>query len=184
MRNAVLPSQTARSVNGHAPSLPGNFPPDPRPIRPDASFYADHFVLPLPPGHRFPMRKYSMLRDAVVREVPGLTLHEAPRADDAALALAHTADYIADVSSGRLDAARQREIGFPWAHEMVERSRRSAGATMAACRTALDGGHRGQPRRRHPSCLCRQGRRLLRVQRCRHRRAPDAARRARDAAWR
>ncbi|WP_423193302.1 histone deacetylase [Cupriavidus sp. H18C2] len=101
------------------------------------AFYADHFVLPLPPGHRFPMRKYSMLRDAVVHDVPGLVLHEAPRADDAALALAHTADYIADISSGQLDAARQREIGFPWSAEMVERSRRSAGATIAACRTAL-----------------------------------------------
>lgn len=104
------------------------------------AFYADHFVLPLPEGHRFPMRKYSMLRDAVVEAVPGLTLHEAPRADDAALALAHAADYIADVSAGRLDAARQREIGFPWSHEMVERSRRSAGATMAACRAALEQG--------------------------------------------
>ncbi|HBD33565.1 MAG TPA: histone deacetylase, partial [Cupriavidus sp.] len=52
------------------------------------AFYADHFVLPLPPGHRFPMRKYSMLRDAVVREVGGVELREAPRADDETLALA------------------------------------------------------------------------------------------------
>ena len=104
------------------------------------AFYADHFVLPLPPGHRFPMRKYSMLRDAVLRDLPDVQLHEAPRADDAALALAHTAEYIAEVSAGQLDPARQREIGFPWSHEMVERSRRSAGATMAACRTALDQG--------------------------------------------
>lgn len=104
------------------------------------AFYADHFVLPLPPGHRFPMRKYSMLRDAVLRDLPEVQLHEAPRADDAALGLAHTAEYIAAVSAGQLDPARQREIGFPWSHEMVERSRRSAGATMAACRTALDQG--------------------------------------------
>lgn len=104
------------------------------------AFYADHFVLPLPPGHRFPMRKYSMLRDAVMRDVPGLHLHEAPRADDDALRLAHTEAYIREVSSGQLDAARQREIGFPWSSEMVERSRRSAGATIAACRTALEQG--------------------------------------------
>ena len=105
---------------------------------PMLAFYADHFVLPLPPGHRFPMRKYSMLRDAVVREVGGVELQEAPRADDETLALAHTAAYIEDVSIGQLDAARQREIGFPWSHEMVERSRRSAGATIAACRVALE----------------------------------------------
>jgi hypothetical protein len=29
-------------------------------------FYTDHFVLPLPEGHRFPMRKYALLRQRVV----------------------------------------------------------------------------------------------------------------------
>ena len=33
-----------------------------------------------------------------------------------------------------------REIGFPWSERMVERSRRSAGATVAACKTALSEG--------------------------------------------
>jgi acetoin utilization deacetylase AcuC-like enzyme len=41
------------------------------------------------------------------------------------------------VSSGALTAAEQRAIGFPWSPEMVERSRRSAGATIAACRAAI-----------------------------------------------
>jgi acetoin utilization deacetylase AcuC-like enzyme len=104
------------------------------------AFYADHFVLPLPPGHRFPMRKYSMLRDAVAGKVPGLELIEAPRAGDEALLLAHTAEYVAAASAGTLDAARQREIGFPWSAAMVERSRRSAGATIGACRTAIEEG--------------------------------------------
>ena len=27
------------------------------------AFYADEFVLPLPPGHRFPMSKYRLLRE-------------------------------------------------------------------------------------------------------------------------
>jgi len=27
------------------------------------AFYADHFVLPLPDGHRFPMQKYALLRE-------------------------------------------------------------------------------------------------------------------------
>ncbi|MDQ0140047.1 histone deacetylase family protein [Cupriavidus necator] len=101
------------------------------------AFYADHFVLPLPPGHRFPMRKYSMLRDAVSAQVPGLRLAEAPRAGDDALLLAHTQEYVRAASAGTLDAARQREIGFPWSEAMVERSRRSAGATIEACRGAL-----------------------------------------------
>ncbi len=101
------------------------------------AFYTDHFVLPLPPGHRFPMRKYSMLREAVRRDVAGLVFAEAPRAGDDALLLAHTPDYVAAVSAGVLDPSRQREIGFPWSAEMVERSRCSAGATIEACRVAL-----------------------------------------------
>ena len=34
----------------------------------------------------------------------------------------------------------QRRIGFPWSPEMVERSRRSVGATMAAARASLGDG--------------------------------------------
>ena len=35
-------------------------------------FYADQFVLPLPPGHRFPMEKYRLLRDRLAAEVPDI----------------------------------------------------------------------------------------------------------------
>lgn len=101
------------------------------------AFYSDHFVLPLPPGHRFPMQKYRLLRDAVASSVLGIKLNEAPRATDAQLALAHSADYIERIQSGNLDAIQQKEIGFPWTQQMVERSRRSAGATLAACQAAL-----------------------------------------------
>ena len=34
------------------------------------AFYADHFVLPLPEGHRFPMAKYALLRDALIQHGP------------------------------------------------------------------------------------------------------------------
>jgi acetoin utilization deacetylase AcuC-like enzyme len=104
------------------------------------AFYTDHFVLPLPAGHRFPMRKYSDLRARILSDVQQVSLYEAPRADDEALLLAHTPSYVDAVSSGTLDPARQREIGFPWSLEMVERSRRSAGATMAACEAAMADG--------------------------------------------
>jgi acetoin utilization deacetylase AcuC-like enzyme len=36
-----------------------------------------------------------------------------------------------------VDARILREIGFPWSSAMAERARRSVGATIAACRTAL-----------------------------------------------
>jgi len=101
------------------------------------AYYSDHFVLPLPQGHRFPMAKYSLLRDRVSRELPLVSQLEAPRASDGELALAHTPAYIDAISSGSVGPAAMREIGFPWSTAMVERSRRSAGATVAAVRTAM-----------------------------------------------
>jgi len=56
------------------------------------------------------------------------------------LALAHHPDYIHRVAHGLLTAEEQRAIGFPWSPEMVERSRRATGATIAACRTAFEDG--------------------------------------------
>jgi len=104
------------------------------------AFYSDHFVLPLPPGHRFPMQKYRLLRERVESMVADLILEEAPAATDGVLALAHHPDYIGRVSRGALDPAEQKAIGFPWSPQMVERSRRSVGATIAACRAALGEG--------------------------------------------
>lgn len=101
------------------------------------AFYADQFVLPLPAGHRFPMAKYAMLRERLVRELPEVRMQAAPAASDGELALAHAPHYIEAIRSGSLPAAAQREIGFPWSPQMVERARRSAGATVAAARAAL-----------------------------------------------
>jgi acetoin utilization deacetylase AcuC-like enzyme len=101
------------------------------------AFYADNFVLPLPVGHRFPMRKYKLLRERVVNELPAVQMRQAPAASDGELALAHTPVYIDAITHGTLPAPAQREIGFPWSPGMAERARRSAGATVAAARMAL-----------------------------------------------
>lgn len=86
------------------------------------------------------MAKYRMLRLAVAANLPGTEFVEAAAASDGVLALAHHPAYIAAVSRGELSAAQQKGIGFPWSPQMVERSRRSAGATIEACRAALTEG--------------------------------------------
>ncbi|MGJ7506967.1 histone deacetylase family protein [Variovorax sp. GT1P44] len=101
------------------------------------AFYSGQFVLPLPPGHRFPMSRYALLRAQLERHLPQVEMFEAPRATDGELALAHAPQWIASISDGSVSAEAMREIGFPWSEAMVERSRRSTGATIAACRTAL-----------------------------------------------
>ena len=101
------------------------------------AFHSDHFVLPLPAGHTFPMEKYRLLREAIALSVPEIRLQEAPPATDGELALAHDPAWIGAVVDGRTTPDQQREIGFPWTPQMVERSRRSVGASIAAARCAL-----------------------------------------------
>jgi acetoin utilization deacetylase AcuC-like enzyme len=103
------------------------------------AYYTDHFVLPLPDGHRFPMEKYRLLRD-YVSKTAGIELLEPRAASNMDLLRVHTEDYIQAVSGGQLTNAQIREIGFPWSEEMVERSRRSAGATIEACLSAMKEG--------------------------------------------
>ncbi|OGB22230.1 MAG: deacetylase [Burkholderiales bacterium RIFCSPLOWO2_02_FULL_57_36] len=86
------------------------------------------------------MQKYRLIREGAQKAIPDLELCEAPAATDGMLALAHHPDYIRRVSTGALSAAEQKAIGFPWTQQMVERSRRSVGATIAACRAAMDQG--------------------------------------------
>lgn len=103
------------------------------------AFYADHYVLPLPEGHRFPMEKYKKLRD-LVSQLAGVYLENAPSVTDTQVLYAHDASYLIKVLQGSLSPQEQQEIGFPWSTQMVERSRRSAGATLAAAKIALKEG--------------------------------------------
>lgn len=102
-------------------------------------FYTDHFELPLPQGHRFPMSKYRLLRDRIVAD----PLHAddvllvPPAATTQQLTMAHDPEYVRRVLQGELTDIELKRIGFPWSEKMVERSRRSSGATLAAARTAL-----------------------------------------------
>lgn len=104
------------------------------------AFHADHSEPVLPPGHRFPMHKYRLLREAVQQQLPGLQVRAAEPASEGELALVHSPEYIAAVLEGWLTPAQQREIGFPWSPGMAERARRSVGATVRAARAALDEG--------------------------------------------
>lgn len=103
-------------------------------------FYAATSLQTLPAGHRFPMGKYEILRQRLAAELPQLELQLADPASDGELALVHTPAYVQAVVKGELSASAQREIGFPWSEGMVERARRSVGATVSAARLAMQQG--------------------------------------------
>lgn len=85
------------------------------------------------------MEKYRKLRD-LVSQLDGIQLENAPIVTDTQILYAHDASYLIKVLQGGLSPEEQREIGFPWSLQMVERSRRSAGATLAAAKIALKEG--------------------------------------------
>ena len=105
-------------------------------------YYTDEFELPLPSDHSFPMSKYRLLRERIQRssEIPNKRLSSPPAATDEQLLRVHSRSYVRDVVSGTLDEKAAWRIGFPWSPEMVERSRRSVGATVAASSSCLDDG--------------------------------------------
>lgn len=105
------------------------------------AFYCWHFVLPLPDGHRFPMAKYQRLHERVAAVAPawGLRLREPAAASLEDLLRVHCPRYVQRMLDGTASEAELRRIGFPWSAQMIERSRRSAGGTMAALAAALQG---------------------------------------------
>jgi acetoin utilization deacetylase AcuC-like enzyme len=100
------------------------------------------YAIPLPPGHRFPIEKYTLLRDAVVAEglvAPG-ALREPARVAVEDLLRVHGAGYVDRLTHGTLDAGEVRRIGFPWSPHLVERSYRATGGTCEAAEVALEAG--------------------------------------------
>ena len=83
-----------------------------------------------------------MLRDRVLADgsVGADQMRDPPAATDEELLLVHTAGYVERFNTGRLDPAEVRRIGLPWSQELVERSRRAVGGTIAAARHALTHG--------------------------------------------
>lgn len=105
-------------------------------------YYSDPFTFPLPPEHRFPLAKYRLLRERVAAwpMQSGVCLLLAPRALDEELQLVHTRGYLDGFRASSLDRDAMRRIGFPWSPELVERSLRSCGGTIAAARAAVRDG--------------------------------------------
>lgn len=106
------------------------------------AYYNDTFVLPLPDDHRFPMSKYRRLRERIVSEgvLPTDHLIVPHPATDEQILRCHDAAYLDRVKNGTLSRQEITRIGFPWSPQLVERSRRSSGATVCAAHTALTDG--------------------------------------------
>jgi acetoin utilization deacetylase AcuC-like enzyme len=98
----------------------------------------DRWRFPLPERHRFPIDKYSLLRERMVAD--GHELHEAEAIPWAWLEAVHDPELVARIRTGSLSVREERGLGLPWSPALVERSRRSVAGTIAAARFALGAG--------------------------------------------
>ena len=100
------------------------------------------YTIPLPEGHRFPIEKYRLLREAVLARglVAPEAMHEPARAERAIVELVHTRAYVSRFERGAMDEQEQRTLGFPWSEALVERAFRAVGGTVEAAGAALDRG--------------------------------------------
>jgi acetoin utilization deacetylase AcuC-like enzyme len=97
---------------------------------------------PLPPGHRFPVSKYTRLAERVVTEglIHAEQLHAPDAVSEELLLGVHDAAYLRAVREGTLDDAAIRRLGFPWSAALVERAARAVGGTLAVSAHALEHG--------------------------------------------
>ncbi|MFH1570785.1 MAG: histone deacetylase [Gemmatimonadota bacterium] len=96
----------------------------------------------LPPGHPFPMGKFTalhhlLLAEGLVREADVLCPEPAPWED---LARVHARQYLEALEAGALGRRAERVLGLPWSPALVRRSRLAVGGTVQAARLALADG--------------------------------------------
>ena len=98
----------------------------------------DRWRFPLPERHRFPIEKYTLLRERV--EADGIEVLEAEPVPWAWLEAVHEPALIERIRTGALSVREQRGLGLPWSAALVERGRRSVGGTVSAAGLALERG--------------------------------------------
>ena len=105
-------------------------------------FYTDSFSIHLPDNHSFPITKYSLLRKRIInsKRFSSQDLNLPHPATDKEIIRAHDPVYLQRLHKGKLTEKEIRRIGLPWSPELIERARRSAGATIEACFAALEAG--------------------------------------------
>ncbi|HEX8889127.1 MAG TPA: histone deacetylase [Pyrinomonadaceae bacterium] len=102
--------------------------------------YTSRYYADIGEGHVFPIRKFELVRDRLLREGtlrPQQIVEPLPALITDVL-LVHTEDYVTRLRSGTLSPREIRRLGLPWSKALVRRSFLAAGGTINAARFALE----------------------------------------------
>ncbi len=105
-------------------------------------FYCDQYHFPLPDGHKFPITKYRLLRDALSGDERFKIQPAALATRDDAVKI-HDPAFVDGFMQGTLAPAAMRRIGFPASPQLVTRTLASVGSTLCATRSAVRTGFGG-----------------------------------------
>ncbi|RSD31928.1 histone deacetylase family protein [Vibrio pectenicida] len=101
--------------------------------------------LPLPDGHRYPIYKYRLLYQEIVKRClkdsqwqKQFCYHEPAPLLRKEVEQTHCEHYIEQLFSGTLPISPMRRIGFPWSERLIERTLTSAGGTCLTAELALE----------------------------------------------
>jgi acetoin utilization deacetylase AcuC-like enzyme len=102
-------------------------------------FYTPRYYADIGEGHVFPIRKFELVRDRLLREgtLDGAEVIEPCPAPVSDVLLVHTEDYVTRLRAGALTERELRRLGLPWSKSLVRRSFLAAGGTIGAARRAL-----------------------------------------------
>jgi acetoin utilization deacetylase AcuC-like enzyme len=104
--------------------------------------YHPIFKYPLPEGHRFPMEKYTLLREQILYE--GIfeenQIFIPDAMDEELLRLTHQQDYLDKLNTQTLSEKEIRAIGFPMTELLVNRGKHIAQGTYKLALHALEYG--------------------------------------------
>eukprot|EP00569_Conticribra_weissflogii_P003423 CAMPEP_0171333968 /NCGR_PEP_ID=MMETSP0878-20121228/4351_1 /TAXON_ID=67004 /ORGANISM="Thalassiosira weissflogii, Strain CCMP1336" /LENGTH=437 /DNA_ID=CAMNT_0011834987 /DNA_START=154 /DNA_END=1464 /DNA_ORIENTATION=- len=111
-------------------------------------YYNDVYEVNLPPGHRFPIGKYREVRISLQSKIEALSQDEQSRVDCdfrisplatvEQLITTHDEHYVQRYLNGKMTELENRNIGFPWSLQHVNRTLSSVGGTVAAALSAWE----------------------------------------------
>lgn len=100
------------------------------------------YIQPLPDGHRFPMLKYELIPEQIIREgimSESQFFSPMPAPDEDILAI-HSAEYYSKLQQLMLTKAEERRIGFPHNEKLIFRERCIVQGSIQNALNALEHG--------------------------------------------
>lgn len=105
-------------------------------------FYSPYYYADIGEGHVFPIKKFELVRDKLLKEGSLLAeeIFEPEPAKVEDVLLVHTEDYVNRLINGELTAKEVRKLGLPWSKALVRRSFLATSGTVEAAKHALSSG--------------------------------------------